>query len=111
MQKIVIHRPGGTERLLIEDAPVPVPQPREVCVAVRAVGINFADLVVRMGLYKSAREFVGWPVTPGFEVAGTVASVGSEVTAHKPGDAVIGITRFGGYATRICLPEEQVVKI
>jgi NADPH:quinone reductase-like Zn-dependent oxidoreductase len=78
---------------------------------VRAIGVNFADLVVRMGLYKSAREFVGWPVTPGFEVAGTVESVGSEVTTHAPGDSVIGVTRFGGYATRICLSEEQVVKI
>ncbi len=110
MRKIVIHQPGGAERLLTEEAPDPVPQPREVCVSVRAIGVNFADLVVRMGLYKSARD-LGWPMTPGFEVAGTVESVGSEVTTHAPGDAVIGITRFGGYVTRICLPEKQVVKI
>jgi len=35
---------------------------------VSAVGVNYADVCVRMGLYKSAKEFVGWPITPGFEV-------------------------------------------
>jgi NADPH:quinone reductase-like Zn-dependent oxidoreductase len=95
----------------MEDAPDPVAQPHEVCVAVRAIGVNFADLVVRMGLYKSAREFVGWPVTPGFELAGTVEAVGSAVTAFAPGDRVLGVTRFGGYVTRICLPEAQVLPI
>jgi NADPH:quinone reductase-like Zn-dependent oxidoreductase len=110
MQKVVVRRPGGAERLVIEEADDAVPQPREVCVAVRAVGVNFADLVVRMGLYKSARD-LGWPITPGFEIAGTVAAVGEEVTTFRPGDAVIGITRFGGYATRICLPETQVLAL
>jgi NADPH:quinone reductase-like Zn-dependent oxidoreductase len=110
MQKVVVHRPGGADRLVIEDAADPVPQPGEVCVAVSAIGVNFADLVVRMGLYKSAREF-GWPITPGFEIAGTIASVGARVTAFAPGDRVLGVTRFGGYATRICLPEAQVLRI
>jgi NADPH:quinone reductase-like Zn-dependent oxidoreductase len=59
-----------------------------------------------MGLYKSAREF-GWPITPGFEVAGVVESIGSAVTMHKPGDQVLGVTRFGAYATRVCVPEAQ----
>ncbi|HEX6278303.1 MAG TPA: zinc-binding dehydrogenase [Polyangiaceae bacterium] len=111
MQKVVVRRPGGTSRLVIEEAEDVLPQPREVCVAVGAIGVNFADLVVRMGLYKSARELVGWPITPGFEVAGTVAAVGSEVTGVAPGDRVLGVTRFGGYATRICLPESQVLRI
>ena len=111
MQKVFVRRPGGVERLLIEEAPDPVPQSREVCVSVRAIGVNFADLVVRMGLYKSAREYVGWPITPGFELAGTVDSVGSEVVNFKPGDRVLGVTRFGAYATRICLPEAQVLPI
>jgi hypothetical protein len=46
MQKVVVRKPGGAERLLIEEAPDPHPQPREVCVSVRAAGVNFADLVV-----------------------------------------------------------------
>jgi NADPH:quinone reductase-like Zn-dependent oxidoreductase len=111
MQKVVVHRPGGTSRLVIEEAEDVLPQPREVCVAVSAIGVNFADLVVRMGLYKSAQKYVGWPITPGFEIAGTVAAVGSEVTAFAPGDRVLGVTRFGGYTTRICLPESQVLRV
>jgi synaptic vesicle membrane protein VAT-1 len=110
MQKVIVQKPGGADRLVIEEADDAVPQSREVCVAVRAVGVNFADLVVRMGLYKSARD-LGWPITPGFEFAGTVAAVGSEVTTFRPGDAVLGVTRFGGYTTRICLPEIQVLAI
>src|SRR6186713_1768311 len=110
MQKVVVHRPGGADRLVIEDAADPVPQPGEVCVAVSAIGVNFADLVVRMGLYKSAREF-GWPITPGFGLAGTIACVGARVTAFATGDRVLGVTCFGVYATRICLPEAQVLRI
>ncbi|HEX6765816.1 MAG TPA: zinc-binding dehydrogenase [Polyangiaceae bacterium] len=111
MQRVVVRRPGGVAHLLTEEAPDPVPQPREVCVSVRAVGVNFADLVVRMGLYKSAREYVGWPITPGFELAGTVDAIGSEVVNFKPGDRVLGVTRFGAYTTRICLPEPQLLPI
>jgi NADPH:quinone reductase-like Zn-dependent oxidoreductase len=64
-----------------------------------------------MGLYKSAREFVGWPITPGFELSGTVAAVGADVSAFHTGDRVVGVTRFGGYASRICLPEGQLVTL
>jgi NADPH:quinone reductase-like Zn-dependent oxidoreductase len=75
---------------------------------VRACGVNFADLVVRMGLYGSAKKYVGWPIVPGFEVSGTVHAVGAGVTRYRPGDRVIGVTRFGGYTSRICLPEAQL---
>lgn len=111
MKRVVVKRPGGTERLVIEESDDVVPKRGEVCVEVRGVGVNFADLVVRLGLYRSAKEFVGWPITPGFEVSGTVASVGDDVRGFRTGDRVIGLTRFGGYATRICLPEVQVVRV
>ncbi|MEQ1440135.1 zinc-binding dehydrogenase [Fontimonas sp. SYSU GA230001] len=80
MRKIVIHRLGGYERLQIENGPDPVPGPGEVRVAVSHIGVNYADCVVRMGLYASARALVGWPITPGFEVAGTVDAIGAGVT-------------------------------
>jgi NADPH:quinone reductase-like Zn-dependent oxidoreductase len=108
MRKVIVHRPGGTRALVIEAGPDPTPTGDEVCVEVRAAGVNFADLVVRMGLYRSAKEYVGWPIVPGFELAGNVSAVGERVTRFAPGDRVLGITRFGGYASRICLPEAQV---
>lgn len=76
MRKVVIHRAGGHERLQIEEAPTPTPGPGELCIDVAAIGANYADCVIRMGLYASAREYVGWPITPGFEVAGVVSAMG-----------------------------------
>jgi NADPH:quinone reductase-like Zn-dependent oxidoreductase len=61
-----------------------------------------------MGLYASAKEYVGWPITPGFEVSGVVAAVGAGVHRFAEGDLVFGVTRFGGYATHVVLPEHQL---
>lgn len=108
MRRVIVRKPGGTRALVIETAPEPTPSSDEVCVEVRAIGVNFADLVVRMGLYGSAKKYAGWPIVPGFEVSGTVRSVGERVTSFRAGDAVIGVTRFGAYSTAICIPEAQV---
>jgi NADPH:quinone reductase-like Zn-dependent oxidoreductase len=56
----------------------------------------------------SARKYVGWPITPGFEVAGAVAAVGGGVSDVAPGARVIAVTRFGGYATHVAVPRDQV---
>ena len=64
------------------------------------MGINYADCCVRMGVYSSAKDYVGWPITPGFEVAGTV------------GDRrVVAVTRFGGYSSHLVVPDHQVFDI
>ena len=111
MRKVVIHKPGGYDRLRIEEHPEPTPGAGEVLLDVQAMGVNYADCLTRMGLYASARKYVGYPITPGFEVCGTVAAVGADVSRLLPGLRVIGVTRFGGYATRITLPGNQVFPI
>lgn len=108
MRKVVIAAPGGHERLTLVEAEPPTPGPGEVRIAVRAIGVNYADCVVRMGLYASAREFVGWPITPGFEVAGVVEALGEGVTGLALGAEVVAVTRFGGYASSLCVPAHQV---
>jgi len=108
VKKVVIHRPGGYKRLCLEQHPDPIPGDGEVLIAVEAIGVNFADCITRMGLYASARQYVGYPVTPGFEVSGRVSATGSGVEDLKMGDPVIGLTRFNGYATRLALPRRQV---
>lgn len=108
MKRIRIHRPGGHARLRTETASDPEPGPGEVRIEVAAIGVNFADCIARMGLYKSARELVGWPLTPGFEVAGHVSAVGEGVSNLAAGDRVMALTLFGGYATSVCVPREQV---
>jgi NADPH:quinone reductase-like Zn-dependent oxidoreductase len=79
-----------------------------VRVDVEAIGVNYADCVTRMGLYASARHYVGYPVTPGFEVAGRVAAVGAGVSNLRPGTQVIALTRFDGYASQLVVSHEQV---
>jgi NADPH:quinone reductase-like Zn-dependent oxidoreductase len=108
MQKVVVHRPGSFDRLIVENCPDPVPGPGEACVSTRAIGVNFADCIVRMGLYESATKYVGWPITPGFEFSGVVSQLGEGVSQVKLGDAVFGVTRFGGYASAVCVPERQL---
>lgn len=107
MQKIVIHRRGGYERLCVETHPSPPLGAGEVRIDVRACGVNYADCIVRMGLYKSAQDFVGWPITPGFEVAGVVTERGADVTELDVGQRVLAVTRFGGYASEVVVPRNH----
>ncbi len=115
VRKIRIGRPGGYERLEIVDAKDPAPGPGEVAIAVEAAGVNFADCVVRMGLYESQKKLVGWPVTPGFEVSGRVIGGGGLGSSDdpRPGSpgAVLAVTRFGGYASRVVVPASQVFPV
>ncbi|HET6582601.1 MAG TPA: medium chain dehydrogenase/reductase family protein [Nannocystaceae bacterium] len=96
---------------MLERGVVPPLGPTDVHVAAAACGVNYADCIVRMGLYKSAKEYVGWPITPGFEVAGTVVKVGSDVVDARPGDDVIAVTRFGGYASDVVVPRRQIFAV
>lgn len=93
------------------ESPDPVPQAGEVLVDVRAVGVNFADVVVRLGLYESAKKYVGWPITPGFEFSGEVSGLGAGVTDLRVGERVLGVTRFGGYASHLCVPRSQLFRV
>jgi NADPH:quinone reductase-like Zn-dependent oxidoreductase len=98
MRRVLIPSAGGYDKLLLVDAPDPVAGEGEELVRVEAIGVNYADCIVRMGHYSSAKEYVGWPITPGFEVAGTTTD----------GTRVIALTRFGGYASHVVVPKRQV---
>jgi len=111
VKKIVIHGPGGHDRLQLETHPDPAPGPGTVRIAVKHIGVNYADCVIRMGLYESAKKLVGWPITPGFEVAGVVDAVGAGVTDLKAGDAVFALTLFNGYSTSLVVPRVQAFAI
>jgi NADPH:quinone reductase-like Zn-dependent oxidoreductase len=111
MRRISIPRAGSYDRLQLETTPDPVPRAGEVLVRTTAIGVNYADCLVRMGLYASAKEYVGWPITPGFEVAGVVDAVGEGVHDLAVGARVMALTRFGGYATHVVLPRDQVFAV
>jgi len=81
------------------------PGPGELHLRVAAVGVNFADLLQRVGLYGQVPNL---PYAPGFEVAGAVARVGEGVEGWKEGDRAVALLRFGGYARDVIVPAEQV---
>jgi len=109
-RKVVIHSAGGYDRLKLETAPMPVPGRGEVRIEVRAIGVNYADTLVRMGLYSSAKEYVGWPITPGFEVSGVVGAIGPGVDDLVVGAEVFAVTRFGGYSSQVVVGRGQVFR-
>ena len=111
MKRIVIRAPGGFGALQLEEAPDPAPAAGQALVEVRAVGVNFADCIARMGLYASAQALKGYPLTPGFEVAGVVRAVGAGVGDLAPGDAVIGVTVFDAYQSLVALPRGQLFRL
>jgi synaptic vesicle membrane protein VAT-1 len=108
MRRIVIHRPGGYDALRLVEQPTPTPGPGEVLIACEACGVNYADSVIRMGLYASAKQLHGYPITPGFEVAGRIAAIGRDVEGWRIGDAVVALTLFGGYSSHLALPAANV---
>ena len=108
MRRVVIDRPGGYERLRVVEEADRAPAAGEVAIAVEAIGVNYADGIIRMGLYESAKRLHGYPITPGFEVAGRVAAVGGQTREFRIGDPVIGLTLFGGYASRVVLGADRV---
>jgi NADPH:quinone reductase-like Zn-dependent oxidoreductase len=105
LRQIVITRHGAPEVLELRDAPTPDPGPGDVRIVVRAAGVNFADVLARLGLYPDAPKP---PVVVGYEVAGTVDAVGAGVTRVHPGDRVLALTRFGGYSTHVVTPADFV---
>ena len=108
MKAVVITRHGAPEVLAVEERPDPPVGAGEVRVAVEAAGINFADLMARSGMYPDAPNP---PCVVGYEVAGTIESVGDGVDSHAVGDRVLAGTRFGGYAELVSIPAGQVVAL
>lgn len=105
MRQIVVTRHGAPDVLQLREGPDPVPGPGEVRIAVRAAGVNFADLLARVGLYPDAPPP---PCVVGYEVAGYVDAVGAGVSTRREGDRVVALTKFGGYSESVVAPERFV---
>ena len=105
MRQVVIPRHGPPDVLEVREAPDPVPDQGEVRIRVRAAGINFADVLARLGLYPDAPKP---PSVVGYEVAGQIDAIGGAVTGFHEGDRVVALTRFGGYSDVVTVPAAQV---
>jgi NADPH:quinone reductase-like Zn-dependent oxidoreductase len=105
MRQIWITKAGAPEVLAVREAPDPQAASGEMRIRVEASGVNFADIMGRIGAYPDLPPI---PVVPGYEVAGKVDAVGAGVEASWVGRDVLAFTRFGGYADVVCVPEKQV---
>jgi len=108
VRQVVIPRHGGADVFESREAPDPVPGDGDVRIRVRAAGVNFADILARIGLYPDAPKP---PLVVGYEVAGIVDAVGPGVTSAHEGDRVVALTRFGGYADRVVVPAPLTFRI
>ncbi len=108
MKAVVVTRHGDESVLAVQELPVPSPGRGEVLIASRAAGVNFADLLSRLGIYKAAPKP---PFVPGLEAAGVIESVGEGVSGLKPGDRVMSFCRFGGYAEKVLIPASFAMRM
>ena len=98
MKQIWLRKTGGPEVLRVEETSggaTPLGE-REVEIDVKFSGVNFADVMMRYGLYQDAPKR---PYVPGYEVSGLVRAVGSKVTRFRVGERVVAGTLFGGYTS------------
>jgi alcohol dehydrogenase len=99
-----IDRAGSLERLHIQDESLPEPTAGAARVGIAAVGLNFADIFACLGLYSATPK---GSFVPGLEYAGVIEGFGPGAQARtdlRVGDRVVGLTRFGGYATALNSP-------
>ncbi len=104
MRALVLTKHGGPEVLAVKDVIDPKPSPGEVSVRVHAAGLNFADVMARMGLYPDAPKP---PCVLGYEIAGVIEE--SNDAQFPSGMRVMAMTRFGGHAEKICVKKRQIV--
>ena len=108
MRVAVIPRIGAPDVFRIEERPVPEPAAGEVLIRVRAAGVNFSDVLGRLGLYPDAPKL---PYVPGYEIAGAIERVAADVNGLAPGARVVAITRFNGYSEFVTVPASRVYAV
>jgi NADPH:quinone reductase-like Zn-dependent oxidoreductase len=108
MRAVVITKHGGPGVLEVQEQADPEIGPGEVRIDVAAAGINFADVMARMGLYQDAPKT---PCVVGYEVAGTILELGDGVEGLTPGQRVVAGTQFGGYASQVVVTASDVVPL
>jgi NADPH:quinone reductase-like Zn-dependent oxidoreductase len=106
MHVVELTKHGGQDALRVGERADPALRPGWVRIEVGAAGINFADVMARIGVYPDAPKP---PCVLGYEVAGTVIGLGDGVEELTHGQRVIAGTQFGGYATQVTVPERDCV--
>ena len=103
-----LPKAGSIKHLKPQQESLPAPAPGEVGIAIRAIGFNFADIFAMFGLYSATPQ---GSFIPGLEYAGEIAAVGEGVENWKVGDQIMGVTRFGAYATHLNIDHRYVLPL
>lgn len=106
MKAIQVKQVGGPEAMEVVELPVPQPKANEAVVKLSASGVNFIDVYLREGRYKTPLPFV-----LGQEGAGVVTAVGGEVKSFKVGDRVAWAGSLGSYAEYAAVPADRLVPV
>jgi NADPH:quinone reductase-like Zn-dependent oxidoreductase len=108
VRAVVVTKHGGPEVLQVQERPDPTLGRREVLIRVAAAGINFADVMARIGVYPDAPKP---PCVVGYEVAGTVVDFGPDVQGVDHGERVVAATEFNGYAEQVVVRAADVIPL
>ena len=108
MQAVIVSEFGDIEATGIGSMPGPLPGPGEVLIGIKAVAVNYVDLLVIAGKYQFRPEC---PFVPGKAPAGVVEAVGDDVDEFKVGDRVLAMAEEGGYAEQVTAPADQCYRL
>lgn len=108
MRAVLCKEYGPPETLVVEDVPSPKPGKGQVKIGVHACGVNFPDTLIIEGKYQIKPEM---PFSPGSEVSGEILEIGEGVSDYKPGDRVIGMTGWGGFAEEVVADTKRIMPL
>src|SRR2546426_4104855 len=108
MRAVICRAWGAVDDLTVEDVAPPAPGRGQVVIDVQATGVNYADSIMVAGRYQTRPTL---PFSPGLEAAGIVTQCGDGVTRYQPGDHVMAILPYGGFAERALADEVETFAI
>ena len=106
MKSYILKKYGNPDVLKIANCPEPVPGSEEIRVKIEKIGLNYAEVQSRKGLYGWAPKL---PYTLGMEAFGYVDMIGESVNSRKVGERVIVGCQYGTYAEKIVIPVRQAL--
>lgn len=105
MRAVLVREFGSLDRMALEETPEPVPGPGEALIDIRAAPVNYVDLLTARGEYQFRPAL---PYIPGKGPAGIVKAVHASIPGLNPGDRVLAMTEYGGYAETVAVDHRQV---
>jgi NADPH:quinone reductase-like Zn-dependent oxidoreductase len=105
-RRVVLTKAGSPATLDVQEMEMPTPKTGEIRIKVAFAGINFADLLMRLGLYQPRPKY---PFTPGYEMSGVVDEIGADVEGFSVGQRVVAGVRNGGQSSHVLVSADKAL--